>query len=254
MSNKIDLKMRAKNSVPQPRLVFITPSTYSNKVLIGPWVYDRLNAQYSPQEYKDHITTYRDHFQQKQNSRSDLTAVWDQKLKSEDSNFIPQTGRSDFPNYFDNFSSMYDLSFNHFPKCVNENLVRKRLRNGHYIPLEEYLPTFGNMTQTGLVEYKKEKWECESQDPRQNQITHYTDNYAAPELNAYKFKRFAIPLTNSSIMDATNLTTVALNLRNRPSCKVVSPQDLVPVPRPSHFNPITWECIPETPQVSKKCI
>ncbi|XP_015839043.1 uncharacterized protein LOC103314319 isoform X1 [Tribolium castaneum] len=246
--------MRGKNSVSQSRLVFITPSTYSNKVLIGPWVYDRLNAQYSPPEHKDHVTTYRDHFQPKQNSGSDLTAVWDQKLKSEDSNFIPQTGRSDFPNYFDNFSSIYDLSFNHFPKCLDGRLARKRQRNGHCIPLEEYLPTFGNMTQFGLVESKQEQWKCETQDPRRNKVTHYSDHYAAPELSAYKFKRFAIPLANSSIMDATNLTTMALNLRNRPTFKVVPPQDLVPVPRPPHLNPITWECIPEKPKVSKKCI
>jgi hypothetical protein len=49
------------------------------------------------------------------------------------------------------------------------------------------------MTNYGLIDDKKQQWECEVQDPRKNNSTHYKDTFMAPDAKDYAFRRFATP-------------------------------------------------------------
>ncbi|RZC39214.1 uncharacterized protein BDFB_005326, partial [Asbolus verrucosus] len=230
---------------------------YSSKVLVGPWVNERAEAAFVPEVYKHSISTYRDSYGAKPPSGNDPSIIWDQKLNAEESNFVSQIGRNDFPNYFENFSSTYDLSYNHFPKCYRGYIPRTlRFRLGRFEPDDHYILTFGNLTKYGLLDYKKEQWACERQDPRQTYSTNYRDAFTSPEMNDYKFQRFAIPLQNSSRMDEVNVLMFNLKLRDRSICNVPANYNLVTVPVKKTCNPITWECaLSEKPaECCKKCI
>ncbi|CAH1374849.1 unnamed protein product [Tenebrio molitor] len=111
------------------------------------------------------------------------------------------------------------------------------------------------MTNYGLIDDKKQQWECEVQDPRKNNSTHYKDTFMAPDAKDYAFRRFATPKANSSVLNTVTLESTCLKLRDRPVFGVTPAFSLVQVPRPSTWNPITWECIPETPPTPcpKKC-
>ncbi|XP_068897447.1 uncharacterized protein [Tenebrio molitor] len=240
------------------RIEYDKPNRYCDKVLVGSWVTDRINS--SPVQTEDYpkSSTYADSYDRKPLSRIDPSVVWDQKLNSEESNcnFISQIRRNDLPNYFENFTSTYDLSYNHFPKCFKGHINRTlRFRQGYHEPTEDYIPSFGNMTNYGLIDDKKQQWECEVQDPRKNNSTHYKDTFMAPDAKDYAFRRFATPKANSSVLNTVTLESTCLKLRDRPVFGVTPAFSLVQVPRPSTWNPITWECIPETPPTPcpKKC-
>ncbi|KAH0821746.1 hypothetical protein GEV33_001045 [Tenebrio molitor] len=190
-------------------------------------------------------TTYTDSYGPKPFSRIDPAVKWDQKLDAEESNFVSQVGRNELPNYFENFASTYDLSYNHFPKCFPSCIPRVlNFRMEIRQPTEEYIYPFGNLTKYGLLDYKKEQWGCEIQEPRRNYSTHYNDTFVAPNTKDYTFKRFAIPAANSSLMHNANAQSLTLKLRDSLMCNVTPAYDLVQVPRPITWNPITWECVP----------
>ncbi|KAJ8947746.1 hypothetical protein NQ318_018008, partial [Aromia moschata] len=100
----------------------------------------------------------------------------------------------DQPNTFDNFSTIYDLSYNHFPKWYGQPIYRDlRFRLERHEPFDEYIKSYGNITKTGLADYKKQEWRNEKQDPRMTINSLYEDTYVPPEKLAYKFRRWARP-------------------------------------------------------------
>lgn len=52
----------------------------------------------------------------------------------------------------------------------------------------------GNITKSGLLNYYKEYWRCENQDPRVTLTTNYQDTFLTPTKEY--LKRWAIPLYN----------------------------------------------------------
>lgn len=54
-------------------------------------------------------------------------------------------GCLDYPNFFENFSSTYDLSYNHYPQWYkNRGIIERKLRfrTLQYEPLDDYIDSF----------------------------------------------------------------------------------------------------------------
>lgn len=83
MSGISSLNLCGKNSESQSRrLVFPNHNAYSSKVLVGPWVQERLNAIETPQKPHRLISTTKEDFSEKK-SVVDHSIAWDQKIRSE---------------------------------------------------------------------------------------------------------------------------------------------------------------------------
>lgn len=112
--------------------------------------------------------------------------------------------------YLDNMSTLYDLSYNYYPKCANGPLHRKlRSKIPKFIPEDDYLPSFvscklflqhfvfflqGNLTKYGILELKQEQWKCDKGVVRRTGTTSYQETYLPPKKEDYLFKKWAVPL------------------------------------------------------------
>nr|XP_015839045.1 PREDICTED: uncharacterized protein LOC103314319 isoform X2 [Tribolium castaneum] len=115
-------------------------------------------------------------------------------LRSQDSNFISQNECYESTNFFDNYCSTNDLAYNYFPKCVKKPIARTwRMKKGWHEPIDEFLPSFGNLTSFGLVKQKKSQWECEKNF---GLFTSYEADFRAPRPEDYKFDKFLFPKVN----------------------------------------------------------
>ncbi|KAJ3625662.1 hypothetical protein MTP99_016218 [Tenebrio molitor] len=188
-----------------PRVPHARPcNAYSNKVLIGNWFDERVNAVPRVLQVEIPTTLYTELYDCKPYSKVPIDAVWDQRMDREGGIVFSQDLREP-PNFFDNYSSTYDLSYNHFPKCYKRNIPRiLNFREGYHEPIEEYLPSFGNITNFGLLDYKKEKWNFEKEGVRKISSSVYKEEFKAPEPADYKFKRYVLQLEKSSVAKEIN--------------------------------------------------
>jgi hypothetical protein len=214
-------------------------------VLVGSWVNDR--AQHTPDKLTkpQYTTSYKDNFGLKV-VKHNPNIVWDQIMKTEDSNFISDVGNKDSPNFLENFSSLYDLSYNHFPKCYKSNIPRiYRFLKDYHEPLDDYLPSFGNVTKSGLVEQKREEWKYDQNNPRSTDPTSYRCQFQAPATTDYDFKRFVHPLTNWNALGQVNLLSFEMLPKQRKHQGDFGPSTLVAAHKEKYCNPITGECTPD---------
>lgn len=94
--------------------------------------------------------------------------------------------------YSENFSTLYDLSYNHFPKCMyGPNKTEWRFRMGRHEPEPDMALNYGNITNFGLKEYKKEIWRCDKAKGTPNTVS--MDAYQPPAEEDYKFHRYSHP-------------------------------------------------------------
>lgn len=98
------------------------PQNYSNGVLMGNWLEERV-GKYQKTPYK-HITIYAQDYNEKKVLAPRKEAD-DIRTKAELGNMAPPKGSDEVPNYYDNFSTIYDLSFQYFPKWIPATLDRK---------------------------------------------------------------------------------------------------------------------------------
>ncbi|XP_045474378.1 uncharacterized protein LOC123680492 [Harmonia axyridis] len=161
----------------------------------------------------------------------------------------PKTGCDDHPNFFENFTSTTDLSYNHFPKwCKDEVQIKRNYRGiyDNYYPMEEYLEPFHNLTNFGLVEHKRDSWSKEIADQTKAMNSLYKDSFLPPHKECYEFPRWGRPRALSSFITKTSETLEALRLRGwNPGFFVSTPSNPQLFNRPKTCNIFTWECPPE---------
>ena len=160
-------------------------------------------------------------------------------MTSEQSCLFSDVGKYRYPNYFDNFTTLYDLSYNHFPKTYDTSIHRTwRMRKDIHEPFDEYLASFGNSTNYGLVETKREEWECHNSECRTRRCTSYSRDFRVPRAEDYRFQRYFVCLVQSSKMDKARGVNVDLKQHQH---RVSSLKDM-PQRLKNQCNPITWEC------------
>jgi hypothetical protein len=154
---------------------------YSNKTLIGNWSADR--------SYKAEEVANSKSFPEIPVDDSDVDKLEKMESKKVASlqKDVPKPG-----NFVDNFSSSYDLSYKHFPKAYEGNIPRS-LECGQefHQPSSEYLPNFGNITKSGVMDDKMEEWDLDDKKSRQISSSAYEQDFKAPEAADYAFKRYA---------------------------------------------------------------
>lgn len=223
-------------------------SRYSPYTLNENWIEDR--SQYKRSEYK-HTSKYHDDFTPKTNPYPDKSEFWDSKFLNMGCNPIvfSKIGYENHPNYFENFTTTKDLSYNHFPKWCGKNIIERKYRAGkqQFLPTEEYLPPFHNLSNYGLMDYKKKQW-CEAiSDPRKTDLSLYKESYPKPDISYYKFPRWSkAPKSTSVSFIKLNDIKTQLRLRNMdPRPIIATPDDPIPYTKPKERNVITWECSPD---------
>ncbi|XP_044755266.1 uncharacterized protein LOC123314200 [Coccinella septempunctata] len=218
---------------------------YGLSTQVGNWFEER---QTYKKNFFKHSSSYSNDFTPKPYSKVEANFIWSEKFKSEGVDPIVHTryGCLDHPNFFENFSTTYDLSFNHYPKWYKHcgNINRKlRLRTLQYEPLDDYIDSFDNITRQGLVEQKKDDWCQDKWSSFFTQRTHNQETFKPPSQQDYNFVRHAPPKCNSSRFYAANLNAAKQLLRDGvPAYTVVPSFDLVRVPTESRCDPLTWEC------------
>ncbi|KAJ3643033.1 hypothetical protein Zmor_025771 [Zophobas morio] len=235
------------------RFEYPQKSKYCNKVLIGPWVQDRDNAILLPPQTYKHSTTYTEHFAPKQSTKISANTVWDKILKAEETCILCESSKSEQPSYFENFTTMYDLTYNYFPKCFNSHIPRKwHLMRGMHSPSDEYLPTFGNLSKRGILEYKKQQWKCDF-GCNKRECTSYTEQFRPPKPEDYP-ARVPLPLWNSAKLDEINECQIKLQLKQhgvRFCEKYEDPSER----RKKYCDPIIWKCSPDMAiEDKRRCI
>ncbi|XP_018572829.1 uncharacterized protein LOC108912145 [Anoplophora glabripennis] len=201
-----------KQSMEETRTVkFDKPICFSSKVLVGNWVEDR--STYKKNDFK-HKSIYSDEFVPKSFDTDNLKFLWDQKIIAEGHGTISSKTSNEPSSFFDNYSTTYDLSYKFFPSWYTAPIFRNlRFRLGTHEPLEEYLKSYGNLSNYGLSEYKEHVWKCEKQDPRTTATTSYEDSFLSPERSDYTYSHW---------------------------CRITPKKDNHP--SLSKFNIITWKC------------
>lgn len=230
---------------------YMDPNDYSTKTLIGNW-YEEKSAY---QRYKqDLISTYNDVYTPKPHSTVNPSVLWKEKLLYEGLS-ARIVYDHEFPKYLDNLSTTYDLSYNHFPHCMEGPIKRKfRSKFLRYEPDQDYTLNYGNITKCGLQDYKNFEWRNETLDPRKTLLSVYTESYVAPKREDLVTERASLPISNSSLMDPTNIKLSQLQLRNSILLSVPPNANLVQVPRATRCNPITWECPSEETRPVQRCV
>ncbi|KAK9890657.1 hypothetical protein WA026_012015 [Henosepilachna vigintioctopunctata] len=219
--------------------------SYSPSTVVGNWFEERLTYK---KDRFNHTASYPHHFPPKPYSRVSPDFVWTERFKSEGVNPIVHSkyGCWDYPNFFENFSTTYDLSYNHYPRWYKDIGHIERKLNSHtmqYEPEDDYIHSFHNITRRGLVEKKKEAWHLEKLNSRTTPGTHSQDIFTPPSQDDYKFTRHAPPRCNSSKLYPVNKNASYQKWRDGISPYTVVPNfDLLEVPRPPRCDPITWEC------------
>ncbi|XP_044754483.1 uncharacterized protein LOC123313599 [Coccinella septempunctata] len=221
---------------------------YSAKTLHGNWFENRLNYCF-PKQKNDSL--YNIDYVPKTVSH-DSHEVWKIATAGQagvDPIVHPKTGCYDYPNFFENFTSTSDLSYNHFPKLYNDDVQIKRHYRGcfdKYFPMEEYLEPFHNLTNFGLVDHKRELWCKTEANKRKATKSVYKDSFPPPHKDCYEFPRWGRPRALSSIISKTSGTLEALRLRGwNPGFFINTPSNPQFFNRPKSCNIFTWECPPE---------
>ncbi|KAJ8920289.1 hypothetical protein NQ315_011950, partial [Exocentrus adspersus] len=148
------------------------PIHFSENVLIGNWVEQR--SSYIRNQFK-HRSIYSEEYVQKPFDVDTSNVVCDQKIKAEAGHGIIPPNASNEPfSFYENFSTLYDLSYKYFPKWYGK-AVTKNLRSGVYDSKQEYIRSYGNLSNFGLCDHKKHEWKCDTQDPRTTVFTTYED-------------------------------------------------------------------------------
>ncbi|XP_019873556.1 uncharacterized protein LOC109601726 [Aethina tumida] len=165
-----------------------TGGCYSDKTLVGDWENSRARYQKRRDVGDMYTTTFKKDFCPKPLTEGYQDFVWDEKLKSQGNEFVSSlTKYEKSPNYYQNYTTTYDLTFNHFPKMYKSYIPRTlRFRAMHHIPSQEYLKTYGNLTSYGLTEAYKKYWEREGEVPRFLNSTEYRELYDAYEVKYYQ--------------------------------------------------------------------
>ncbi|CAG9819173.1 unnamed protein product [Phaedon cochleariae] len=203
------------------RLKHSKPQNYSsNKILVGNWFEQQ--CEYKKNNFR-HNTEYKDLYKPKPYTTYPPAVLWDARIKAKGDGFYPEKSTEATPNFYDNFSTTYDLSYKHFPHFYKDSIIPRemKLKLHTYHPTEEYLKSYGNITNFGLFDAKKNEWTCDVQDTR---VTEYEADYIPLEKHSYKFSRWTRPTAVKS----------KYGKEHRPY-----PPDH---PRFSKFDPITWEC------------
>nr|CAI5842958.1 unnamed protein product [Callosobruchus analis] len=165
------------------------PIKYTNpKILIGNWFEEQ--CAYKKNRYT-HSSEYQNEYRTKPLTTYPKSIIWDAKLRS-DYNVCPDKHSDEDPSFFNNFSTTYDLSYNHLPQFYrrlmkdvpNENAPSKEM---------ELIESYGNLTNYGLVNEKKYEWRLDSPDPRMTTVTSNKCDFARPDDNSYKFTRWTLP-------------------------------------------------------------
>ncbi|KAF5272190.1 hypothetical protein FQA39_LY01272 [Lamprigera yunnana] len=162
--------------------------------------------------------------------------VWDQRLLWE-GHGLRLIFDIDSPKYLENFSTVNDLSYNHYPKTSTDGPIPRKYRSEfhRYDPQQDYLINHGNITEYGLLNSMKEKWKCE----KETATSCYQDTYIFPKIGSTSNK--GIPRPNSSIVDPNNRFLYRFRLRDEQILSVPE-NKLVQINRKPLCNPITWEC------------
>lgn len=186
------------------RVVSEKPTYYSSDVLVGNWLEERI-GKYKKNRFK-HITVYDQDFTTKHlTNKKEIDDMRNNtRIKSEyGDNISPPRITDEFPNYYDNFTTTYDLSFHYFPEWMHGSLNRKiRFQNDpqplalinncnrfrfkllKYEPSDEYLNGYGNLSsRNGLTEGKKHKWGCDVLDPRRPVLSIAKTDFTTPDLS-----------------------------------------------------------------------
>ncbi|KAB0795521.1 hypothetical protein PPYR_12360 [Photinus pyralis] len=216
---------------------FMPDDKYQDKVLLGNWVERRRSYVKHPHDFK---TNYSIDYCPKPNTTNDPKFLRDQQYRGLGYNarvLYDHQGNT----FLENKSTTYDISYNHLPKkSPCGPLPREiRFRMGRYEPEQDYAQNFGNVTKTGLLDYYREKWRCEIQDPRKTLQSSYKETFTAPKHE--RSPSWGIPLANSSAMEASNRRLYHLRLRGKQRLAVPE-KVLVQLPYVRRCNPITWEC------------
>nr|XP_022917549.1 uncharacterized protein LOC111426904 [Onthophagus taurus] len=229
--------MMCDNSNSSPRFNEHKVPVYSNKSLLGNWYEDRL--QYRKYRYR-HGTTYTQDYIPRVPPLSE-----DSSKNAIQSAGLPKAmlfgQREDA--YTNNFSTTYDLSYNHFVKKAKTHPTERHwvCRDNIWLPEKDFTKDYGNITRYGIFEYKTSLWEQE-RNPSHNQEekSEYQESYeCVPKMKPVK--RFATPLKNSSLMNPSNIYYHTLTLRDMHLCTVTPNEEVVVIPRKHRDNPITWE-------------
>ncbi|KAG5882718.1 hypothetical protein JTB14_020562 [Gonioctena quinquepunctata] len=207
----------------QNRLQIPKTQIYRNSTIrIGNWFENQLS--YEKGKFR-HISEYSKEFQKKPHTTHSPTVLWDARIKAEGHGFYPEKANEESPNFYDNFSTTYDLSYKYFPTVCREHIYRvHRPRVHRHDPTEEYLKSYGNITNYGLTQQKQKEWECDKQDPRTTSYTMYKIEFTPQEKDSYKSTRWARPTAVKGEFGLVHKPLVANH------------------PRSSKCNPITWEC------------
>ncbi|KAF2898390.1 hypothetical protein ILUMI_07793 [Ignelater luminosus] len=232
------------------RLKYEKPDKYCGKVLIGNWFERQCSFTKDPHDFR---TKYMNDYPPKPYSANDPSLIWNEMIKTQ--GYGPRIlFDHQAPHFLENKSTTYDLAFNHIPKLSDGPIPRQlRFRFQRYEPEQDYARNYGNITKFGIQDYYKEKWRCENSDPRTTVTTHYQDTYLPPKKEDLMFRRFAIPVPNSSIMVEANNCFHNLKLRDK-AVNTVSEKKLVPYnPYEPRCNPITWECPDKFKEVPNRC-
>ncbi|GJQ71478.1 putative protein C1orf158 homolog [Trypoxylus dichotomus] len=226
------------------------PSPYDNRVYIGNWFEDRCVYH---KEKHTHISTYMADYVPKPSSKYEPEVMWDAIFMDEGCG-ARLLFDHDGDHYMNNMSTTTDLSYNHFPKRYKDNHKRYwRFRMNRWEPIQDFTQNYGNITSYGIAEYKKYLWDTAKQDPRTTATTNYQDSYLPTKIDDFKFRRWGIPKSNSSILNKVTADTLSLNLRNIPINCIPSNEKLVVVPREPRCDPIIWKCPDPDPLIPKRC-
>ncbi|KAJ3619936.1 hypothetical protein MTP99_003939 [Tenebrio molitor] len=131
------------------------------------------------------------------------------------------------------------------PKCYKSNIPRIYRFLKDYRTLDDYLPSFGNVTKSGLVEQKRGQWKYDQNNPRSTDPTSYRCQFQAPATTDYDFKRFVHPLTNWNALGQVNLLSFEMLPKQRKHQGDFGPSTLVAAHKEKYCNPITGECTPD---------
>ncbi|CAH1374856.1 unnamed protein product [Tenebrio molitor] len=176
---------------------------YSNKTLIGNWFADRGNTLAPTVLAEIPSIVYPEVYNCKAfpeiPSDDELIELLDFDVDKQPKKVVFL--RKDVPevaNFFDNFSSSYDLSYNYFPKCYKRNIPRL-LECGQefHQPSSEYLPNFGNITKSGVMDDKMREWDLDKESTRHIYSSAYKQDFKAPKAADYVFKRYVTQSHNS---------------------------------------------------------
>ncbi|XP_076252384.1 uncharacterized protein LOC143191333 [Rhynchophorus ferrugineus] len=217
------------------RLKYDKPSYYSKKVLVGNW-FEETIGRYSGDKYKS-FSTYTTHFNTKHSVDKEFNDVIrnDIQIKSECSNISPSRNQEGSQNYFDNFTTSYDLSYQYFPQWINGYLPRKlRFALLKYEPTEEYLSSFGNLSsRNNYTHIKRQEWECDMLDPRRPLLSTHQNDFPKYDEKEYQLNRWARPVPIKAKYDKVTEIIYPKLPQNHP--RVVD----------YNCNPITWMCTDE---------